>query len=150
MGLRTNNNGYYAKAGFESHIRGFITRHQAKRSLQMVFLVLVTCAVLMPTRSEAMDIDPTVAVKFSYNFGEPVETAEWRLGVYMAEEGDTKLDGMGLVEMRMTAARGSHYALLDEEVKAGGLKAWGKQQISSIKSKLRFEDIREIVAELQQ
>lgn len=149
MRLRKNTQGYYAKQGFESHVCGMATRRQARRLLSVAVVTLVMLMGILPTTSNAAELDPAFAVKFEYNFGEPVEKSQLRMGFFLEERDHIELEGLGLLEVRLTPARGMHYAVFDKETNMG-LLAWGKQQYRSLKGALRLDDLKAMVKDFQE
>lgn len=148
MGYRGRKSGYYAQANFESHVCGIVTKGQAKRFAWILGLVSTLLVAVLPNTAEAADLEAAVAIKFSYQFGEAVEKSEFRMGLFLEERDHAELEGMGLLELRLTPVRGVHYAVLDKEIQAG-LGAWSKQQFASLKGALRLDDLKAMVKDFQ-
>ena len=139
MVLRGNKNGYYANKGFESHICGMASKSVTKRLMLSVLAAVVLIAGATPFAAKAADLESTWAIKYTLKFGEPVQKSEIRMGLFVEDREQAELEGMGLLELRITPARGIHYAVLDKETTQGPLN-WMKTQYASVKGKLRLQD----------
>jgi hypothetical protein len=115
MGYRGKKSGYYAQARFESHVCGIVTRAELKRFGWVLGLISLVLVAVLPDTAEAGDYEPAVALTFNFRFGQEIKEPELQLGVFVQRSDSLELNGMGLLELRMTPARGVYYALLDSQ-----------------------------------
>lgn len=127
--------GYYSAQGFESHMGGFTSRAQAKWVAKLIVVLFVLLAVTMPMAVKADESDMMVAVKFQYNFGEPVRKSELRMGMFTADMDDTPSLDFGLLELRVQLNGDATPYLLERNVDVG-LAQWGVSQLDRIKELL--------------
>lgn len=137
MNIWGQKTGYYAVKGFESHVGGITTRAQAKIMAKVagaivgVFVLLATA--LVPVTANASESDMMVAVKFQYNFGEPVRKSEFRVGMFTADMDETPSLDMGLLELRVGMGGGTTTPYMLERPIDQGVINWGISQVDRVK-----------------
>lgn len=133
MSIKGHKTGYYATKGFESHIGGLTTRAQAKFMVRVIGALLLLITAAIPMAVKAGESDMMVAVKFQYNFGEPVRKSEFRVGMFTNSDEQSLSSDLGLLELRVVMGGGVKPFLLEQPLDSG-LGKWGMYQIDRIKN----------------